>query len=146
MIIKTIMIYWRFVLHVCIRIIVQNIVPTNHIWQILPNFFFFLWKREVQQPSFEYFKFSIIIDDNYVMPLSSKGILESHCFEIYLWRKVVCFDLFFSYEIHQTGMLQIVFLVSLESSRWDDKGCMGFGSMTFGLAVQKLLNIEWFFH
>jgi hypothetical protein len=30
--------------------------------------------------------------------------------------KVVCFILFCSYEIHQTGMLQIVFLVSLESS------------------------------
>jgi hypothetical protein len=34
---------------------------------------------------------------------------------IYLWRKVVCFDLFCSYEIHRTGMLQIVFLASSES-------------------------------
>jgi hypothetical protein len=32
------------------------------------------------------------------------------------WRKVVCFVLICSYEIHPTGMLQIVFLVSLESS------------------------------
>jgi hypothetical protein len=28
----------------------------------------------------------------------------------------------------------------------DKEGCMGFGSMTFGLVVQKFLNIEWFFH
>jgi len=35
---------------------------------------------------------------------------------IYQWRKVVCFVLFCSYEIHWTGMLQIMFLVSLESS------------------------------
>jgi hypothetical protein len=43
------------------------------------------------------------------------------------------------------GMLQIAFLVSLDSSQ-RAKGCMGFGSMAFGLAVQKFLNIEWFFH
>jgi hypothetical protein len=49
-----------------------------------------------------------------------------------------------NYEIHQTKMLQIVFLVSLESSQW--KGVHGFGSMTFGLVVQKFSNIEWFFH
>ncbi len=37
-------------------------------------------------------------------------------------------------------MLQIVFLVSLESSRG---GVHGLGrSMTFGLAVKKFLNIE----
>ncbi len=36
-------------------------------------------------------------------------------FYIYLWRKVVCFVLFCSYEIHWTRMLQIMFLVSLES-------------------------------
>jgi hypothetical protein len=41
-------------------------------------------------------------------------------------------------------MLRIVkFLVSLESSRWGG-GCMGFGSMAFGLAVQKFLNTKWF--
>jgi hypothetical protein len=37
-------------------------------------------------------------------------------------------------------MLQIVFLVSLESY-WQE-GMHGLGSMTFGLAVQKFLNIE----
>jgi hypothetical protein len=57
---------------------------------------------------------------------------------IYLWRKVVCFVLFHSYEIHQTGMLQIVFLVSLESSWWG--GVHGLGSITFELMVQKFLN------
>jgi len=37
---------------------------------------------------------------------------------IYLWRKVVCLFCFAcTYEIHQTRMLQITFLVSLESSR-----------------------------
>jgi hypothetical protein len=47
----------------------------------------------------------------------------------------VCTD-----EIHQTGMLQIAFLVSLESSRRG--GVHGLGSMVFGLVVQKFLNIE----
>jgi hypothetical protein len=37
-------------------------------------------------------------------------------------------------------MLQIVFLVSLES--FPQQGVHGLGSMTFGLAVQKFLNIE----
>ncbi len=60
---------------------------------------------------------------------------------VYLWRKVV---LFCSYEIHQTGMLQIVFLVSLESYRQEGMHALGF--MTFVLVVQKFLNIEWFLH
>jgi hypothetical protein len=47
----------------------------------------------------------------------------------------VCTD-----EIHQTGMLQITFLVSLESSRGG--GVHGLGFMAFGLAVQKFLNIK----
>jgi hypothetical protein len=37
-------------------------------------------------------------------------------------------------------MLQIVFLVYLESSPTGEVG--GLGSMTFGLEVQKLVNIE----
>jgi hypothetical protein len=37
-------------------------------------------------------------------------------------------------------MLQIVFLVSLESSR--QGGVHGLGSTTSGLALQKFLNIE----
>jgi hypothetical protein len=37
-------------------------------------------------------------------------------------------------------MLQIMFLVSLESSEQD--GMHGLHSMMFGLAVQKVLNIE----
>ncbi len=45
-----------------------------------------------------------------------------------------------SYEIHQTRTLEIVFLVSLESS--PQGGVHGLGSMTFGLVLQKLLNIE----
>jgi len=53
-----------------------------------------------------------------------------------------CFDLFCSHEIHRTRMLQIVLLVSLESSGWGR--VHGLGSMTFGLVVQKFLNIEWF--
>ncbi len=48
-----------------------------------------------------------------------------------------CF-FFCSYEIHWPGMLQIVFLVSLESS-WQG-GVHGLGSMTFGLAVAKVLE------
>ncbi len=49
-------------------------------------------------------------------------------------------SLFCSYEVHQIGMLQIVFLVSLESSQRG--GVHGLGSMKFGLVVQKFLNIE----
>jgi hypothetical protein len=48
--------------------------------------------------------------------------------------------LFCSYEIHRTGMLRIMFLVSLESSQ--QGGVHGLGSMTLGLVVQKFLNIE----
>jgi hypothetical protein len=40
-------------------------------------------------------------------------------------------SLFCSYEIHQTRMLQIVFLVSLESSQ--PGGVHGLGSVAFGL-------------
>jgi hypothetical protein len=50
------------------------------------------------------------------------------------------FVLFCSYEIHQTRMLQITLLVSLESSR--PVGVHELGSVVFGLAVQKFLNIE----
>jgi hypothetical protein len=42
------------------------------------------------------------------------------------------FVLFCTYEIHQTGMLQIRFLGSLESS---GEGVQVLGSMAFGLAV-----------
>jgi hypothetical protein len=50
----------------------------------------------------------------------------------------VCTD-----EIHRIGMLQIAFLVSLESS-WGGVHRLGF--IVFGLVVQKFLNIEWFLH
>jgi hypothetical protein len=53
---------------------------------------------------------------------------------------IVCFVLFCSYEIHKTKMLQIMFLVSLESSQ--SGGVHGLGSMTFGIAMQKFLNSE----
>jgi hypothetical protein len=50
------------------------------------------------------------------------------------------FVLFCTDEIHRTGMPQIAFLVSLESS--EGEGVHWLGSMVFGLAVQKILNIE----
>jgi len=43
-------------------------------------------------------------------------------------------------EIHRTGMLQIVFFVSLESSQGG--GVHGLRFIAFGLALQKFLNIE----
>ncbi len=46
-----------------------------------------------------------------------------------------CSVLFCSYEIHQTRMLHMVFLVSLESSR--RRWVHGLGSITVGLKVQK---------
>jgi len=45
-----------------------------------------------------------------------------------------------SYEIHQTGMLQIVFLVSWKAL--NQGGVHGLGSMKVGLACKKFLNIE----
>jgi hypothetical protein len=51
-----------------------------------------------------------------------------------------CFVSFCNYEIYRTRMLQIMFLMSLESS--GRGGVHGLGSMAFGLAVQKFLNIE----
>jgi hypothetical protein len=61
---------------------------------------------------------------------------------IYEARLFVCFVC--TDEIHQTGMLQITFLVSWESSRGEGVHRLGF--MVFGLAVRKFLNIELFFH
>jgi hypothetical protein len=54
------------------------------------------------------------------------------------------FVLFCTDEIHWTGMLQITFSVSLESSR--GQGVHRLGSMPFELAMQKFLNIESFLH
>jgi hypothetical protein len=44
----------------------------------------------------------------------------------------------------EPGMLQIAFLVSLESSEEEEEeeGCIGFRFMVFGLVVSKFLNIE----
>jgi hypothetical protein len=50
------------------------------------------------------------------------------------------FVLYCTSEIHQTGMLQIAFLVPLESSRGGG-GVHQLGFMVFGLAVKKFLNI-----
>ncbi len=50
------------------------------------------------------------------------------------------FVLFYSYQIHRTKMLQVGFLVFLESLQRG--GVHRLGSMSFGLAVQKFLNIE----
>ncbi len=55
----------------------------------------------------------------------SLGILSLYSLD-YLSIKegsLLCFVWFFSYEIHRTGMLQIAFLVSLESPH--QEGCMG---------------------
>jgi hypothetical protein len=54
------------------------------------------------------------------------------------------FVLFCFLVMRSTRMLQIVFLVSMESSQRG--GVHVLGSMMFGPAVQKLLNIEWFLH
>jgi hypothetical protein len=46
-------------------------------------------------------------------------------------------------EIHWTGMLQVMLLVSLES--FGGGGVHWLSFMAFGLVMQKFLNIEWFF-
>jgi hypothetical protein len=50
------------------------------------------------------------------------------------------FVLFCIYDIHQTRMLHIAFLVSFESSR--GRGVHQHSSMTFGFEMQKFLNVE----
>jgi hypothetical protein len=69
-----------------------------------------------------------------------------HSFSIYLMKEVClfCFVLYCRYEIHQSWMLKIVFLLSFESSQ--QRGVHGLGSMVFGLAVQKFMNTEWCLH
>jgi hypothetical protein len=52
---------------------------------------------------------------------------------IYAGRLFVLFCFVYTYKIHQTGMLQIMFLVSLESSRGGGVHRLGF--MAIGLAV-----------
>jgi hypothetical protein len=53
---------------------------------------------------------------------------------VYSWRKFVCLSSFvYTYEIHWTKMLQIVFLVSLEIFQGGEVHWLGF--MAFGLAV-----------
>jgi hypothetical protein len=59
---------------------------------------------------------------------------------IYEAKVVRLFCFVCTYEIHRSGMLQIEFLVSSESSRGGGVHQLGF--MSFGLAVQKFLNIE----
>jgi hypothetical protein len=75
---------------------------------------------------------------------ASEAVTKPRALSIYEGRKVVCLFVLFcfvcTYEIHSIGMLQIVFQVSLESSQ--QGGVHGLGSTTFGLAVQKFLNIE----
>ncbi len=59
---------------------------------------------------------------------------QSWVFMCYLsMKECSLFVLFCTYEIHQTGMLQIMFFVSLESSRGGGVHQLGF--MAFGLAV-----------
>jgi hypothetical protein len=55
--------------------------------------------------------------------------------------KVFCLFCFvYTYEIHQIGMLQIMFFVSLENSQ--QGGVHGLGVVVFALAMPKFLNIE----
>jgi len=65
--------------------------------------------------------------------------LEDIKLTVCVWQEFFS-DIFSSYEIHRTGMLQIMFLVSFESSRRG--GAPGLGSIMFGLGVQKFLNVE----
>ncbi len=59
---------------------------------------------------------------------------------VYLWRKVVCLFCFVcTYEIHQTKMLQITFLVLLISSLGGG-GVHGLGSMVFWTCSAKVLE------
>jgi hypothetical protein len=67
------------------------------------------------------------------------------CSNVYLWSKLVClFVLFVFIKSTEPGFFRSASLCLWESSQWE--GVHGLGSVTFGLAVQKFLNIEWFLH
>jgi hypothetical protein len=70
------------------------------------------------------------------------NILSIDRTSVFLMPSLFCFVC--TYEIHQTRLLHIAFFISLESSQGG--GVHQLGSMTFGLAVKKFLNIESFFH
>jgi len=78
----------------------------------------------------------------------TRGVLSHRGLAIYLWRKVVCFVLFCFVVMRSTELWYASdppFSLSLEHS--SSEGVHdGLGSMTFGLVVQKFLNIEWFLH
>jgi hypothetical protein len=57
--------------------------------------------------------------------------------------KTTCLFCFILMKSTELGCLRSP-LVSWESSQWG--GVHGLGSMAFGLALQKFLNIEWFLH
>jgi hypothetical protein len=69
---------------------------------------------------------------------NKKSIIQHYMGIIYLWRKVVCLFYFVLFVLMRSTewirMLQIVFLVSLESSR------QRLRSTTFGLVVQKFFE------
>ncbi len=66
------------------------------------------------------------------------SVLRGHL--IYLWRKVVCFVLYLWDPLNRDVWDPVL------GGLWKKALVHGLGSMVFGLAVQKLLNIEWFFH
>jgi hypothetical protein len=91
-------------------------------------------KSQVSKDVKLYNKMFIWVHCDKIVPHKTVGTIWGNIWQIiYLWRKVVCFVC--TNEIHQTGMLQIAFLISLESSQGG--GVHGLGFMAFGLAVQK---------
>ncbi len=70
-------------------------------------------------------------------PYLSKSLKSAK--DIYLWSQVVCLFCFTcTYGIHWTGILQIAFLVSLESSQGE--GVHGLGSMSVWTCGAKVLE------
>jgi hypothetical protein len=73
-----------------------------------------------------------------------QNIFSSQSISRYLWRKVVCLFCFVcTYEIHRTGILQITFLVFLESSCGE--GVHWLCSMMLGLVLQSSWILNYFF-
>jgi hypothetical protein len=101
--------YWQFralfsqILFVCVKIILFRLKKCENI------------TKDKKSGSVEIFCFFIIFSVNMFLMSSSQAIF---CF--------VC-----TYGIHWTGMLQIMFLVSLESSWW--AGCIGLVSWRLDL-------------
>jgi hypothetical protein len=101
------------------------------------SFHIWLFKKSILHCKTMFICWVSLFSNGFTFGLTAQAIL------VYLWRKVVClfcFDLW--QQPNQDASDHILGLVDKLSRG----GVHGLGSMAIGLAVQKFLNIWWFFH